>query len=436
MKEKKTKKITQGGMTDRMPDIILTMPELFFFDMRAYMRAVNAAKSIDFYSRVELYDMYESAMLDPHLSGVIDKRRIGVTKIPVEFRINGKPDERINNEIKSPWFRKLLKDIIMSHFWGYALFQFFRDDDGNITYTRIPYKHFDPVKKVILKNQTDDSGQPMESFGNMLLVGEDPRDIGMLAELVPYVLYKRGNMADWAQFAQIFGMPIREYTYDAGDEEARKKLLQDARRQGANAVYIHPVGSTLNIIESSNKSGTVDLYERLKDACNTEISVRVLGNTLTTAVGDKGTQALGTVHKEEEEDIKSDDRKFILDVLNYGMRDIFAAFGMNTSAGEFVYVDKTLPDPTKQADVIMKAKAMGLPVSDDYMYEVLGIDKPDNYDEMKAEMLAEKERMEKLQTDGAGDDGDRDDRSGKKSLKDRLKGFFVFAPKGDGALPF
>ena len=140
--------------------------------------------------------------------------------------------------------------------------------------------------------------------------------------------------------------------------------------------------------------------------------------------------------KEEEEDIKSDDRKFILDVLNYGMRDIFAAFGMNTSAGEFVYVDKTLPDPTKQADVIMKAKAMGLPVSDDYMYEVLGIDKPDNYDEMKAEMLAEKERMEKLQTDGTGDDGDRDDRSGKKSLKDRLKGFFVFAPKGDGALPF
>ena len=50
--------------------------------------------------------------------------------------------------------------------------------------------------------------------------------LGIFAELMPAVLYKRGDMADWAQFCNIFGMPIREYTYDAGDETARKRLLR------------------------------------------------------------------------------------------------------------------------------------------------------------------------------------------------------------------
>ena len=62
------KRITQGGMLtspgQRQPDIVLQMPEVFFFDMKAYMASVKAAQGIDYSNRVRLYDMYESAMLD------------------------------------------------------------------------------------------------------------------------------------------------------------------------------------------------------------------------------------------------------------------------------------------------------------------------------------------------------------------------------------
>lgn len=454
-RKSKNRRITEGGLlaqpADRNtnsrtwiePDIILQMPELFWFDMRTYMSSLDAAKSIDFYSRVRLYDMYESALLDLHLSGIIDKRRIGVSRIPIEFRRNGKPDDAVNRQIRSPWFRRFVKDVLMSKFWGFAAFQFYKDDKGWIQYYRIPYKHYDPVRRIVLRMQTDQSGAPIDAFGNTLVVCDDPRGLGMLAELVPMVLYKRGNFGDWAQFCQIFGMPIREYTYDAGDEEARKRLIQDARAQGANAVYIHPKESALNIIESSNKSGTVDLYERFKEACNTEMSVRVLGNTLTTDAKSTGTQALGTVHQEEEDAIKEDDRDFILDVLNYEMTDIFASLGVNTEGGEFVYVETMRLNPSQQVDVISKAKAMGLPITDDYLYRTLMIDKPDNYDELKAQIEAEQEAERKLKEQMAGAMGDdntpdkeeEDTEPKRNGLRNRLIRFFGLAPN-DGALRF
>ena len=79
------KRITQGGMAvlpgQRLPDVVLQMPEVFYFDMNAYMNSVKSAKSIDYSNRVRLYDMYESALLDLHLSGVIAKRLRGATQI-------------------------------------------------------------------------------------------------------------------------------------------------------------------------------------------------------------------------------------------------------------------------------------------------------------------------------------------------------------------
>jgi phage gp29-like protein len=49
----------------------------------------------------------------------------------------------------------------------------------------------------------------------------------------------------------------------------------------------------------------------------------VLGNTLTTEASETGTQALGTVHSKVEEALFLKDLRFVLNVLNYDMTDIF-----------------------------------------------------------------------------------------------------------------
>lgn len=431
-RNKGTRQITQGGMRvpngQRLPDVVLQMPEIFLFDMNAYMASVVSARSIDYSNRTRLFDMYESALLDLHLSGVIAKRLRGVTRFPVEFQRDGTPDDTINEQMRSPWFKQLRKDLIMSEFWGFTLVQFYLDDDGNIRYDLIDRKHYDPVQKQLLKFQGDQQGIPIENFPNCLFVGTE-RGLGIFAELMPAVLYKRGDMADWAQFCNIFGMPIREYTYDAGDETARKRLIADARRQGSNAVYIHPKDSELTLIEAGNKTGSSDLYKTLADYWDSKISIRVLGNTLTTDAKETGTQALGQVHKEEEDDMNADDREFILDVLNYQMKPIFASLGFNVEGGRFVYARKERLEPTQQLNIVRGLHDIGLPLDDDWLYDTFSVARPKDYDKQKAEAQAQKEAIRSALNEQQNEPPQKGNlNTDKKAFKNRLSRFFAIAP--------
>ena len=408
----------------RQPDVVLQMPEIFYFDMNAYINSVKSALNIDFTNRVRLYDMYESSMLDLHLSGVLDKRLRGVTKIPIEFRRNDQPDEAMNAQLRSPWFKELRKDLIMSHFWGFTLVQFYLDEDGNIRYDLINRKHYDPIHRKLLKYQGSIDGISIDEFPNTMFVGSE-RKLGIFAELLPAVLYKRGNMADWARFANIFGMPIREYTYDAGDEDARARLIADARHQGSNAVYIHPKDSELKLIEASNKTGSSELYRTFAEYWDAKISIRVLGNTLTTDAKENGTQSLGTVHKEEEEEMNADDCDFLLDILNYSMRSVFENLGFNVDGGEFVYARHDKINPSQQIDIVQKLSSMGLPMDDDYLYETFSVRKPNNYEELKLMKEAEQQAMRDAL---AADKGDNKNTS-QTPINNRLRSFFGLAPK-------
>lgn len=445
------KHISQGGLRRqqgvREPDVFLQMPELFMFNMKDYMESIRSAKSVDFSYRVKLFDMYESAMLDLHLSGVLDKRLRGVTQIPIEFQRDGKPDEEICRQLRSPWFKQLRRDLIMSKFYGFTLVQFYMDDDTNIRYDLIDRKHYDPVFHKLLKYQGDQDGIDINEFENILFVGTE-RGLGIFAELLPAVLYKRGDMSDWAKFCNIFGMPIREYTYDAGDEDARKKIIADARVQGSNAVYIHPNESEMKLIEAGNKTGSSDLYQNFAEYWDAKISIRVLGNTLTTDTKDTGTQALGTVHKEEEDDMNADDRDFLLDILNYDMKPIFENLGFNVEGGEFVYAHKDKTDPQAMLNIVQGMKNIGLPMDDDWIYETFGIEKPKDYDQQKEQAEAQKQAIrESLQNGGKEEDEEKlngpnkpiepnkpnkpkkqSSNTAQTPFKQRLRGFFGLAP--------
>ena len=438
--------ITQGGVTELSPTqqnltVILQSPELFHFDIRRYMDGLQSASAIDFYNRSQLYDMYHSVITtDGHLKGIINKRLSAVARERFEFQRDGKPVDEINEQIRSPWFRRFIKEAVNSKLWGFSLFQFMRDDRGWITFDLIDRKHFDPVKREVLLYETDVNGAPLDAFSNCLLVCDDPRGLGDLATCTPYALYKRGNIGDWAEFCQIFGMPIREYTYPAGDEEARKRLLQDARKQGANAVYIHPEGSQMTLHESSQKSGTNDLYERFCNACNDEMSIAVLGNTLTTKSDTNGTQALGTVQAKEQMKITEDDVQFVLDLLNYDMTEIFAALGVDTTGGEFVRVEEKYTDKQVQINVVSKLKELGLPMSDDYLYRTFDVEKPDDYDALKRDIdatrLAAEERSRQL-ADRLNETEPTNEQ--KARFFDRFRSFFGLAPQGGAPgdpLPF
>lgn len=437
---KPTRRITEGANGEsELVDIVLSAPELFYFDIQKYIHAINSAKSTSFSFRSRLYDMYESALMDLHLAGVLAKRLKGVTKIPIEFHRDGVPDDEINRQLASPWMKKLREEIVLAQFWGFTLLQFYTDEEGDIRFYSVPRKHYDPVTQRLLRHQTDTEGTPISEFPNMLFVGSE-RELGILSQILVAVLYKRNNYADWAKYCELYAIPIQEYTYNAGDEETRRQLLLDARNRGNNAVYIHPAESNFKFVESNAKSGTSELFKDFTEYWDQQIAVRVLGNTLTTSASETGTQALGTVHKAVEEELNEDDCNSVLDVLNYYMIPIFEALGYNVSGGKFVSAKRKEIDITTQADIYLKMQQLGLPLDADDVYEALNVKKPDDFDKQ----LAEKEEQRKalaasLEGASKGDQtpseepSKEDKKKGDKSLKDRLAHFFGLAP-GDTPL--
>nr|DAW71030.1 MAG TPA: portal [Caudoviricetes sp.] len=426
--------ISEGSYNSReVVDIVLSAPELFYFDIQKYINAINSAKAVDFSFRSRLYDMYESALMDLHLAGVLAKRLKGVTKVPIEFSRDGVPDEEINRQLASPWMKQLREEIILAQFWGFSLLQFYTDDEGDIRFYSVPRKHYDPVNQVLLRHQTDSNGTPISEFPNMLFVGGE-RDLGTLAQILVAVLYKRNNYADWAKYCELYAIPIQEYTYNAGDEETRRQLLLDARQRGNNAVYIHPAESNFQFVESNAKSGTSELFKDFTDYWDNQIAVRVLGNTLTTSASSTGTQALGTVHKAVEEELNEDDCNTVLDVLNYYMLPIFESLGFNVSGGKFVSAKRKEIDTARQADIYLKMQQLNLPLDPDDVYETLGVKKPEDFDEQMAELEERRKALDDALLGGGSKDDKtppeeptKDDKES-KGIRDRLAHFFGLAP--------
>lgn len=385
----KKRKITSGGLRP-MPGqqapvtIILTQGRKFNIDISDFTRAIKRAENIDYPNRTRIYDLYDDIMIDSHLTSVISHRRNALLASKVSFTRDGVPDEAINEQLESPWFDNLIGDIFDAKLYGFSLMQFYKDKDW-INYDLIDRKHVDPVRRYILRQQGDVTGPQWDEYPNLLFVGKE-RDLGLLAKAAYWVIYKRNDVADWAQFAELFGIPIEEYTYETGDDEARKRLLKDIENRGAATKFIHAKDVTMDIKESGNKSGSADLFDKLMWRCNAELSKLILGNTLTTEASETGTQALGTVHKQVEENLLKADKKFILNVLNYDMADIFQAMGINTKGGKFVYMEPKNVDLTAKMNILVQAQTnFGLPVSDDYLYETFGIEKPEDYDRLKEE---------------------------------------------------
>ena len=397
-KNNSQRRITIGGNIPRrgqlQPAIVrLTQPKRFNVDTADFMTAIKAAENVDYAQRSKLYDLYTDILLDAHLSSVIEKRKNAVLCSAIDFKRDGKSDDSITEQIRSPWFNRCVSDILDARFWGFSLLQFYKNGDW-IDYDLIPHKHVEPVRKLILARQTDLQGTPWEEFS--------------------------------------------EYIYETDDEEARARALQDANSIGSLATFIHGKDTELQLREAGNKTGTADVYERFVERCNSEISKLILGNTLTTEASDKGTQALGTVHKKVEEKMALADRRYVLDVLNYDMTDIFARMGINTAGGKFCFPEKKDTDPNTDMSVLTQLHTtFSLPIDDDYLYEKFGIEKPKDYDRQKQrkeeERKIQQQTMMQPKEERNTDEEQNPNPKGKSvKLKDRLHSFFVKAPD-DGA---
>lgn len=392
-------------------------------DIGDWHKAWTAASRVDYQTRVSLLDIYDSIRNDGHLKGIVGKRISAVVNKSLHFEdASGKRVEAVDKLIGTKKFRQLRKKLVESIFWGFTLIEFI--PGKQFAYKVVPRKHVHVDTGIISREQSEHTGWNFREMWNMFLAGEED-ELGLFLILAVYALYKRGALADYAQFIEIFGLPLRIVYYDAHDRRVSTEIDKALDESGSALVLKLPKQAQLDIKDGKQTNGDGQLQETFRKAMNEEMSVATLGNTETTNAAARGGYALGKVHSSEQFEVTKDDMQDELDRLNSEeFLAILKSYGYPVEGGRFVYDKEYNSDAVKSHLVnISMVKKMGVPVDDDYVYEVSGIPKPKNYDQLKQQQEQEKKERQKA---AFGDpENELESTKGfKAALKKYFPGFF------------
>jgi phage gp29-like protein len=207
------------------------------------------------------------------------------------------------------------------------------------------------------------------------VIGE-PGDLGLLLRCAPYCLYKRGGLADWAQYIELFGQPVRIIKYDSYDDQTRAELKKILDESGSSLSLMIPRQADFEIKDGKQTNCDGSLQLSFIKALNEELSITVLGNTETTSSASSSGYAQSKVHLEQQYEITHSDMIYTAAMLNNAkFRSILCSYGYPAEQGRFVFaVDKDI-EYLQQRMAIDKELAGLVAIPDSYWYETYGIQK-------------------------------------------------------------
>ena len=189
-------------------------------------------------------------------------------------------------------------------------------------------------------------------------------------------LFKNYALKDWVTFAEVFGQPLRLGKYGPGATEADKSaLLQAVANIGTDAAAIVP-DSMLIEFTQARQSGSTEVYERLCEYLDRQVSKAVLGQTLTTELPrGGGSKAAAQVHQMVRRDILSADAQRLAATLT---RDLIKpVIDLNVGPQQrYPQIELGLPDDQDAkvfADIVTELADRGLRVSQAVVLEKLGL---------------------------------------------------------------
>ncbi|BAZ39430.1 hypothetical protein NIES4101_53830 [Calothrix sp. NIES-4101] len=217
----------------------------------------------------------------------------------------------------------------------------------------------------------------VHSFG---AVDDNPYGVGVGRTLWWNVFFKKQGIKFWLQFVDKFASPTAIGKYPKGaTQEQKATLLRALNAIATDAGVSIPDGMEVMLLEAS-RSGSIQCYEGLANYMDSEISKAVLGETLSTQIGDRGSYAAAQTHNEVRMQLAKADADLLSDTLNrtlikwiidYNLPNakpprLWRDFGEQENLDSRVQRDKTLFD-------------MGFKLKPEAVKEIYG----DDYEEVK-----------------------------------------------------
>lgn len=400
--------------------LVVQPPKREAIDIANYIRGVRSA---DRGKRRQLYDVYENISKDPVLGESMRKRIRHITNGGLKYTVEGEAVEEMDNLIQTPAFRKLLKEIFLTRFYGKSIIEL--DFEQDFEATLIDRRHYDTKNRKILKSYFDTDGWTYENDDFLLNIGEDD-DLGLLMESAPYAIFKRNGGADYAEFCELWGIPIIAGLYDPEDDKGREEMEETMTKRGAGGSIVTSKNSDFKTLDTQ-VSGAV--HKEFLEWLDEQILIGTIGQTMTSKDGASESQS--RTHADVEDDINEDDQAYVLEVLNHQLLPRLEKRGYPVKNGYFLFPERdnlSLIEKIEIAEKIDEVTEHG--VDDEYWYELTGIPKgkkdpnrprkgssPFGF-ALQADSLNDEDEIKAIEVVKV-----------KKGMLNRLKDFFLLAPR-------
>ena len=193
-------------------------------------------------------------------------------------------------------------------------------------------------------------------------------------------------------FAQIFGQPFRWATYDPSQEGVKDALAAMMEKMGSAAYGVGPEGTKVDWHESS-KSGSDNPQAHMMNIADEACDLLILGQTLTSTVGDSGSRALGDVHQSVRGDIIDSAADWLAEILNEQFIPAIIAVNYgdldeDESLPYFQPARKEKKDIKVIAETFKIITDAGFPILKEEVYEALDLSQPEEGDDVFGNIAA------------------------------------------------
>lgn len=355
--------------------------------------------------------VYRDLQVDDHVEACVSSRKAGVTKLEWRLdRTNGAKAAQtkvIGETIQTLKLTRLLEEILDAALFGYQPLEIDWQLTQGLLLPRsvrakpVEWFKFGSESELrFLSRENMLQGEPVPDKKFLLprrrASYANPYGDPALSRCFWPVAFKRGGLGFWTTFVEKYGMPYLVGKLPRGSAtEDYDKLMDSLEDMVADAVAVIPDDGSVEFITSNDKGDSSELYHVYLNYQDKSISKGLLGQTLSTDVGDTGSYAASKSHMEVRSDIIDADKQIAEEAIN----ELIGWIGELNFSGpmpkfelyEEEDVDKDLADRDK---VLTEALGAGRRLSTNY-FEVSYKLKPGDIEEVEAA--------------DSGDDGGADD---------------------------
>ncbi|RTY80693.1 DUF935 family protein [Flavobacterium sp. LS1P28] len=349
--------------------------------IKKWKDALTLAQLAENANRKPYIELCDSILLDSHLASVIESRVLKIKQS--KFKLvdaSGKSDAEISKLFEQPWFNSFIYHAIMAKFRGTTVVELWDlnpETMGLDNVNAIEQENILPLKGLIVKENGDETGysykeDPLKPY--YIQIGKN-KDLGILKDVAPDALTKKFAKASWAEFVEKYGIPPRWVTTDSYSESRENELADMMANMVSNHWAVLKGNEKIEVMNSSGAS-SYEIFDKLIDRMNSEMTKRILGQDGTTDANAKGTYGSLKVMQDVSDDRHDADKTDIKDLINaellWRLQLISPVYGVLKNY-TFDWDDSKEMTPAEIVEMVGKLSTAGFEVDTKFITDKTGI---------------------------------------------------------------